>query len=425
MLETVKKTLDNLRGWVEQSIGLKENFAAIVVAILSVAVVMLLALAVERFVGWIFRSLVPSIVGRFGSKKSSQWLNALGDRFVARRSAHILTALTFYWLIPLALGGFPETLAVVRNLIEGYIIITAVIAINSLLRAYGDVLMDDELPTGVSLRFMTQGAQIVVWIVGLILSASAVFATSVTVLLSGMAGMTAVLALVFRDSILGFVAGIQLAGNDLLRIDDWIEVPQYGADGVVTEIGLTTVKVQNFDKTVSTVPSYALVSESFRNWRGVKEAGARRIMRAISVDMDDISFLTDEMLGRLRKIKLLEDYFDEKMSELDIYNERFREDACRPPNARQLTNIGTFRVYLEAYLRQHPDIRNDMTLIVRQLPPEPEGLPIQLYAFSAKQDWKEYEQIQADIFDHVISILPEFGLRAFQGFSSDEFLRNK
>ncbi len=345
--------------------------------------------------------------------------------FVARRSAHILAVLTVYGMIPLALDGFPEMLAVGRNLIEGYVIIAAVIATNSLLSASGDVLVDDQLPAGVSLRFATQGAQISVWVVGLILAVSVLFDTSVTVLLSGMAGMAAVLALVFRDSILGFVAGIQLAGNDMLRIDDWIEVPQYGADGIVTDIGLTTVKVQNFDKTISTVPSYALVSESFRNWRGMQEAGARRIMRAISLDMDKTGFLTDEMIEWLGKIRLLAEYLKQKTTEIDAFNEQFSEDARRPPNARHLTNIGVFRVYLEKYLSQHPDIRDDMTLIVRQLPPGPEGLPIQLYAFSANQDWKEYERIQAGIFDHVIAILPEFGLKAFQGPTSDEYLRHR
>lgn len=414
----------HIRGWFEQSVGLPENTAAICVAIAGCGVLVLFALTIDRLAGWIIRSLVPSMVRKLGLTKGTEWLDALRDRFVVRRSAHILAVLTFYWLVPLALNDFSETLAVVRNLIEGYVVIVIVIAINSLLRASGDVLVDENLPSGVSLRFAAQGTQIVVWVVGVILVVSVVFDTSVTILLSGMAGMTAVLVLVFKDSILGFVAGIQLAGNDMLRVNDWIEVPQCGADGVVTDIGLTTVKVQNFDKTISTVPTYALVSESFRNWRGMQESGARRIMRAVSADMDRIDFLTDEMIERLREIELLRGYFDQKLADIESHNEQFSEQTRQPPNARGLTNIGTFRVYLEEYLRQHPDIRDDMTLIVRQLPPGPEGFPIQLYAFSAKQEWREYERIQADIFDHVLAIMPEFGLKAFQGPTSDEYLRS-
>tara|TARA_R110002049_G_scaffold4601_1_gene31632 strand:+ start:10754 stop:12031 length:1278 start_codon:yes stop_codon:yes gene_type:complete len=424
MQENARKLQTHIGNWFEQSVGLPENVSAIGVAIASCAVLILCALAIDRFAGWIIRSLVPSIVRRLGLTRDTEWLEALRDRFVARRSAHILAVLTFYWLVPLALDGFPELLAVVRNLIEGYVVVIIIVAINSILRASGDVLVDENLPSGVSLRFATQGAQIVVWVVGIILGVSVVFDTSVTILLSGMAGMTAVMLLVFRDSILGFVAGIQLAGNDMLRINDWIEVPQYGADGIVTDIGLTTVKVQNFDRTISTVPTYALVSESFRNWRGMQESGARRIMRAVSADMDRISFLTDEMIERLREIELLRGYFDRKLADIELHNKQFSKETRRPPNARGLTNIGAFRVYLEQYLRQHPDIRDDMTLIVRQLPPGPEGFPIQLYAFSSKQDWREYERIQADIFDHVLAIMPEFGLKAFQGPTSDEYLRN-
>ncbi|TWT85132.1 Miniconductance mechanosensitive channel YbdG [Planctomycetes bacterium CA13] len=411
MLEIIQQSQATLRDWLR----LPDNFAAIIVPIANVAVVLIFAVIIDRVARWCIRSLVPWIVSHFKSEKPTIWLTALRERLVASRSAHILAVSVVYWLVPLALDGFPETLTLVRNLIEGYMIIIVVIAINSLIRASGDVLVNDDLPTGVSLRFATQGVQIVIAVVGAILVASVVFDTSVTVLLSGMAGMTAVLLLVFKDTILGFVAGIQLASNDMLRIDDWIEIPQYGADGVVTDIGLTTVKIQNFDKTFSTIPSYALVSESFRNWRGMKESGARRILRSVSIDMNGIGFLTEEQFHRLRNIALLERYLDDKRDAIEKYNLQFTDAQLCSPNIRRLTNIGTLRAYLERYLKQHPDLRDDMSVIVQHQQSSAEGLPIQIVAFCRKQDACDYERVQAEIFDHIIAILPEFGLTAFQG----------
>ncbi|MCO8124187.1 mechanosensitive ion channel family protein [Stieleria sp. TO1_6] len=419
MLEIHQPIRSFIQAKLEQQLGLSEQLASLLTAATGFLVVLLIAFAVDRMASWAIRSLVPSIIARLAVEKHIQWVQAIRQRLVARRSAHVIAALTVYALVPYALDQHPDFLALVKNLIESYMVIVVVIALNAMLRAGSDVIVDERLPSGVSLRFASQAAQIVLWVVGCIFIVSVLFDVSVTVLLSGMAGMTAILVLVFRDSILGFVAGIQLAGNDLLRIGDWIEMPQFGTDGVVTDIGLTTVKVQNFDKTISTIPSYALVSESFRNWRGMKESGSRRIMRSIAIDMDGIRFLDDQMHARLSKMQLLRDYFAAKENQLTDFNTQL--GSTQPDGSewsaadkRRLTNLGTFRAYLEQYLLHHPDMRSDMTVIVRQLPPGPDGLPIQLYVFSKVQDWNEYERIQADVFDHVIAIMPEFGLRHFQ-----------
>jgi miniconductance mechanosensitive channel len=226
--------------------------------------------------------------------------------------------------------------------------------------------------------------------------------------------MTAVVMLVFRDAILGFVAGIQLSANQMVSPGDWIEMPKYGADGDVLEVALTTVKVRNWDKTITTIPTYALISESFKNWRGMKESGGRRIKRAIHIDMHSIRFCDEPMLQRFSKIEFVSEHLARKRQEIAHWNADRGVDDSAPINGRRLTNIGTFRAYLIAYLRAHPMIHQEMTFLVRQLAPTPHGLPLEIYVFSRDQVWANYEGIQADIFDHVLAVAPEFDLRIFQ-----------
>ena len=231
---------------------------------------------------------------------------------------------------------------------------------------------------------------------------------------SGLGAFTAVLLLIFRDSILGLVAGIQLMSNQMVRIGDWIELPKHHADGDVIDVSLTTVKIRNRDKTISTVPTYALVSESFRNWRGMSESGGRRIKRAVHIDVTSIAFCDAAMLDRFKRIQFITEYVERKRAEVEQHNRESKVDTSVLINGRHLTNIGTFRAYLVAYLRNHRQIRQDTTSLVRQLPVTEHGLPIEIYVFSADQVWANYEAIQADIFDHVLAVLPLFDLRAFQ-----------
>jgi miniconductance mechanosensitive channel len=226
--------------------------------------------------------------------------------------------------------------------------------------------------------------------------------------------MTAVLLIVFRDTILSLVASAQISSYDMMRVGDWIEMPQYGADGDVVDIGLHTIKVQNWDKTISAIPTHKFLSDSFKNWRSMPESGGRRIKRAINIDMNSIRFLTDEDIERFRKFVLLEDYISEKEQELSHYNAEHLPDESFTANARRLTNVGTFREYVVRYLRQHPKIHKGLTLMVRQLNPTPQGLPLELYVFSNDVAWVSYEGIQSDIFDHILAIVPEFGLRLYQ-----------
>ncbi|MFW5886783.1 MAG: mechanosensitive ion channel family protein, partial [Bacteroidota bacterium] len=247
------------------------------------------------------------------------------------------------------------------------------------------------------------------------------FSIEVGSIFAGMGALAAVLMLVFKDSILGLVAGIQISAYDMVRIGDWIEMPSHNADGDVIDISLNTVKVQNWDKTITTIPTYALVSESFYNWRGMQEAGGRRIKRNISIDMKSVKFCTKEMLEKFKKIQYLKSYIEDKEKELLEFNKKNNVDEYILVNGRRLTNIGVFRKYLEAYLRNHPHIHKNMTFLVRHLQPTDRGIPVEIYVFANDTVWANYEGIQADIFDHVLAVIPEFGLRVFQSPSGDDF----
>jgi miniconductance mechanosensitive channel len=219
---------------------------------------------------------------------------------------------------------------------------------------------------------------------------------------------------VFKDSILGLVASFQVSANDMVRIGDWIEMPNYGADGDVIDISLNTVKVQNWDKTISTIPTYALVSDPVKNWRGMAESGGRRIQRAIHIDMHTVKFCTEEMLDRFEKFEHLSDYLAPRRREVADFNREHNVDTSQSVNGRRLTNLGTFRAYVSGYLRHHPKIHRDLTFLVRQLQPNDKGIPIEIYVFSNDQEWANYEALQADIFDHIIAAVPAFDLAVFQ-----------
>jgi len=267
--------------------------------------------------------------------------------------------------------------------------------------------------------------KIAIYAIAAILIIATLIDRSPLILLSGLGAMAAVLILVFQDTLLSLVAGIQISSTDMVRVGDWIEMPSLDADGDVTEISLYTVRVQNWDKTISSIPIRKLVTESFKNWRGMSESGGRRIKRALHLDQTSIRFLSAKEIEKLRRFRRLESYLDKKETELKEWNEKLGKESETSANTRRLTNVGTFRAYVEAYLKSHPRIRQDMTLLVRQLQPSREGLPIELYCFTNTTAWNDYEAIQSDIFDHIIALLPEFGLRVFQDPTGSDFKQLK
>ena len=262
--------------------------------------------------------------------------------------------------------------------------------------------------------------QVVLFSVGVILLISILINESPSTIFTGIGASAAILMLVFKDTILGFVAGIQLSANDMLRVDDWISMPKYGADGTVIEITLNTVKVKNFDNTISTIPPYALISESFQNWRGMRESPGRRIKRSINLDMNSVKFCTPEMLEKYRKISLLAGYIDDTENKLQTYNQTNQIDNTILVNGRRQTNLGVFRAYLQRYLESLPEVNKEMICMVRHLQPTEKGIPMELYFFSSIKDWVIYETIQADVFDHVLAVIPEFDLQIFQELSGSD-----
>ncbi|HHX83071.1 MAG TPA: mechanosensitive ion channel family protein, partial [Pseudomonadaceae bacterium] len=270
---------------------------------------------------------------------------------------------------------------------------------------------------------LVQGTKLVMTILAIILAIALLVGKSPLILFSGLGAMTAVLLLVFKDPLLGLVAGIQLSANNMLKVGDWLEMPKYGADGDVIDISLTTVKVRNWDKTITTIPSYALIADSFKNWRGMQESGGRRIKRSLNIDMTSIRFLNDDDIARLRKLQLLTSYIENKVREIEADNEAREVSEDCPANGRRLTNVGTLRAYMEAYLKNHSQLNSYMTMMVRQLSPGPNGLPLEIYCFTATVNWVPYENAQADIFDHMLAVIPEFDLRLHQSPSGYDMQR--
>jgi miniconductance mechanosensitive channel len=286
--------------------------------------------------------------------------------------------------------------------------------IDALLTALIDVYRTYPISQRLPIKAFVDAVKVIIYFFVAILTLSILLNTRMTVFFTGLGALTVVLMLVFKDTILNFVAGIQLSANNMVRVGDWLEMPRYGADGDVIDISLTTVRVQNWDKTVSTIPPYALVTDAFKNWRGMSESGGRRIKRAINIDMTSVRICDAEMLERFAKIQHIAEHIERKRKEVAEHNQGLNVSDDDLANGRHLTNLGTFRAYVEAYLRNHPKIHQEMTFLVRQLPPTDKGLPIEIYVFSNDQEWASYEAIQADIFDHIIAILPLFDLRVFQ-----------
>jgi miniconductance mechanosensitive channel len=319
-----------------------------------------------------------------------------------------------HFFTPALFGPDTTATAFVMAGCQLYMVAVFVGVADAVLNAAADILRASEFGQRLPLQSFLQVAKLVLYGLAFIGALAVILGESPALLFSGLGAMTAVLMLIFKDPLLGLVAGIQLSANRMVSPGDWIEMPKYGADGDVLEVALTTVKVQNFDKTITTIPTYALISESFKNWRGMSESGGRRIKRALNIDMSSIRFCDDAMLERLSRIHYMSDYLEEKRKVLDAWTAGNEGEPATSLHPRRLTNIGTFRAYVVAYLRHHPKIHPGLTFLVRQLAPTEHGLPLEIYVFSSDQDWVAYEGIQADIFDHLLAVMSQFDLRIYQ-----------
>ena len=362
----------------------------------------------------ITKRLLVGTVRAFAKRSSSTWDDALVAHNVFGRLVHVVPALIVFVGVPFV-PGLPEgVVQLMRNVSMGYMVLTLTLALTAMLSAANTIYAASPVAKDRPLKGFVQLVQIVVWVFGGVMIIAAVLDRSPLLLLSGFGAMTAILLLVFKDTILSLVASVQLTAQDMVRVGDWIEMPQFGADGDVVDVQLHTVKVQNWDKTITTIPTHRLITDSFKNWRGMSQTGARRIKRAIYIDVSSIRFQTQDEVDHFTRFALLKNHIENKEQELADYNKGLASEVSSEVNRRRLTNVGTFRAYAYNYLKNHPKIHKDMTLIVRQLAPGPEGLPLEIYCFTNTTQWADYEDIQSDIFDHLLAIVPEFGLRLYQ-----------
>jgi miniconductance mechanosensitive channel len=378
----------------------------------------LVCLVLLLFAAWLANWLVKRVLVR-GFYRALRASHLGQDKALARshiisRLANVVPALILSAGIELVPNLSPVWVTVARNVCGAFVVLTIALAAGGALTLANTLY---ERRPDAHLRPVKGYIQVVkigIYLIATILVVATLVDRSPLILLSGLGAMAAVLILIFQDTLLSLVASVQISSNDVIRVGDWIEMPQLNADGDVIDIALHTVKVQNWDKTITTIPTKRFITDSFKNWRGMKEAGGRRIKRSLHLDQNSVHFLSPEEITELRRFKLLDQYLKSKESELLSWNSQLEEPQRVAVNTRRVTNIGTFRAYVENYLRQHPGIRQDMTLLVRQLSPLADGLPLELYCFTNTTTWVPYEAIQSDIFDHMLAILPEFGLRVFQ-----------
>jgi len=374
---------------------------------IGLAIIFLLAIASYYFVKHQILKLVHKLI----VKTKNTWDDALIEHKVLTRLTLLLPFVLVLFLTPLIFPSenlLAEVLVLLAKVLLTFQVARVISAVLNVSKSlYRETAKQKYLP----LNAIIQVIKLAVYIVTAIIIISLILDRSPIYLLSGLGALTAVLILVFQDTIKGLVASIQISANKMVVAGDWIELPKYGADGDVIEIGLNTVKVENFDKTITTVPTYALISDSFKNWRNMYHTGARRIKRTLIIDIASIDFYSLEKVDFLANTNLLKSYLTGKKQQLEVEN---KDDHVNKIDTRQLTNIGTFRAYIEMYLHQNQSIRNDLTCMVRQLPATASGLPLELYCFANTTDWVQYEAIQADIFDHLFAIAPQFDLRVFQ-----------
>lgn len=387
---------------------------------LTSGIILVVILAIAFLGDVICRHIILTAVARLVKKTKATWDDIVFDRKVLTHVSHLVAPIVLYILLPLAISNL-GLLSFIQRICMIYIIAVFLKFISSLLTALFHVYSEKEQFRDRPLKGLLQTVQVILFFIGGIIIVSILIDKSPMVLLTGLGASAAVLMLVFKDSIMGFVSGIQLSANNMLRVGDWIQMPKYGADGTVIEVTLNTVKVRNWDNTITTIPPYALVSDSFQNWRGMQESGGRRIKRSIRIDMNSVKFCTPEMLAKYKKIQLLKDYIEETEKVIEDYNKEHGIDNSILVNGRRQTNLGVFRAYLTNYLKSLPTVNQDLTCMVRQLQPTEQGIPLELYFFSAIKAWVPYEGVQADVFDHVLAIIPEFDLHVFQNPTGEDF----
>lgn len=416
MLQTIIEDISNwLISW-----GINQTLAEGIASVTDFLMTFVLAVILY----YVTKFIIVKVLKRIAKRTQNNWDDVLYEQRVFHRMAFLIPGIIIYQAIPVTLNDIPNIIPIATKLTNIYIIITFTRIINSFLNAL--YAMYEKSGTAIyhPIKGYIQIGKILVLVISSLLILSHLFNQSPIYMLTGLGAFSAVLLLIFKDPILGFVGGIQLSANDMVRPGDWINMPKYSADGTVKEISLTTVKVQNFDNTITTLPTYSLVSESFQNYRGMKESGVRRIKRSISIDMSSVHFCSEEMLTKFKNVEILRQYIETTQQELEAYNQSNHYDNSVLVNGRRQTNLGIFRAYLNEYLSHNPFVNSENDQLVRQLQPTSSGIPIEVYAFVQETEFIKYEKIQSDIFDHILAIIPEFDLRVFQSPTGEDLRRS-
>ena len=409
-----------IRSWIDQLlvyIGISADSARGIDQWVILAIIVAIGVGLD----FLIRLLLLQVVRRVVKQTKVTWDDIIFDDKVLRRLCHIVTPILVVVMLPIAFPDQNGLVVLITRLVQIAIVIAVLRFVNSLLEAIFQLMGRREEWKGKPLKGLMQTGQVIAFLVAVILVFSILLDRSPAMFLTGLGASAAIFMLVFRDSILGFVSGIQLSANNMLKVGDWISMPKYGADGTVEEVTLNTVKVRNWDNTIVTLPPYLLVSDSFQNWRGMQASGGRRVKRSVNLDMTSVKFCTPDMLARYRNIDIIREYIDQTEQRVEEYNAAHGiRPGERKINGLHQTNLGVFRAYLERYLRDEVPVNKGMTLMVRQLQPTETGLPMELYFFTDTVVWVDYERIQSDVFDHVLAVIPEFDLRVFQNPSGSD-----
>jgi miniconductance mechanosensitive channel len=394
------------------------NFPELYAQLTAILLTFIALLIVAVIVHWITKVIVIRVIHKLVKNSKTEWDDYLLKHRVFQSLSHLTSALVLYYSSNYS--QIPEVTSVIAMITNIYFVIIFVKVVSGVLKASNDIYLTTPFSATRSIKGYIQLVMILVYFVAGIFIIAVIFNKSPLVLLGGLSAIAAVLLLIFKDTILGLVASIQLSANKMLKPGDWIEVPKHGANGTVVDISLNTVKVQNGDKTIVTIPTYSLVIDSFINWSGMEESDGRRIKRSINIDMKSVRFCDDELLNKFQQFRLIRDYVTEKQNEISVYNKMLGIDDFSIPNGRRQTNLGVFRKYLEEYLKANQNINQEMTFLVRQLQPSETGLPLEIIAFSKEKQLNPFEGIQSDIFDHILAVIPEFELRLFQSPSGND-----
>lgn len=398
-----------------ENYGVQEDIIAYVGLGIDILILLLLAWIADR----IAKTFILRMVRAYVTRSKNEWDDLLLERKVFNNLAHLAPAFVVYELFPFFFQDFPEATGLLLQAVEIYAVVVVIMVANSFLNAVRDILFKTERLKDKPIGSYVQLGKIILYLFGGVYLISLILGVNPLSILAGMGAATAVMLLIFRDTILGLVASITISANDMVRIGDWVSFSKYGADGDVIEISLTTVKVQNWDATITTVPTYAFMSDAFKNWRNMQALGVRRIKRSLHFKMGTIKLVDVEMLERFKKIELVKDYIDIRQTEIDTFNQEHNIDRDTLINGRNMTNIGVFRHYAQAYLAQNPMVAKDQTMMVRQLEPTESGIPLEIYCFSTDTRWVYYEGIQADIMDHLMAAARYFDLEIFENPTGD------